>query len=202
MNNPQAHDLAELLNTFYTARSSSAWSGKAKVGNLKYFSQAVNFLTEHRLFTLEDLEARISSYSGEVEAAKASMKVKSARKKELEDLLRCADLHRELKSVYDELSGIKWKSKREKFKAEHANELRQFHMARRKLERHRTLDSKIPVQTWRRELALLQQEYQTEYERYKPLRDDMIMLLRVKDCVDTVLRQQEQAQEKRRETER
>ena len=171
LSNSQAPDLAKLLNTFYTARSSSAWSGKAKVGNLKYFSQAVNFLTEHRLFTLEDL-------------------------------LRCADLHRELKSVYDELSGIKWKSKREKFKAEHENELRQFHMARRKLGKHRAPDGALPVQAWRRELALLQQEYQAEYERYKPLRDEMTMLLRVKNCVDTVLHQQEQSQEKRRETER
>ena len=130
------------------------------------------------------------------------MKAKSARKKELEDLLRCSDLYRELKPVYDELQGIKWKSKREKFQSEHENELKQFHMACRKLEKHRSSTGKIPTQEWRRELPLLQQEYQAEYERYKPLRDEMSMLLRVKDCVDTVLRQQEQTQEKRREVER
>lgn len=36
----------------------------------------------------------------------------------------------------------------------------------------------------------------------KGLRDEMTMLLRVRDCVDTVLHQQEQGQEERRETER
>ena len=34
------------------------------------------------------------------------------------------------------------------------------------------------------------------------MREDLKKLLRVKNCVDTVLRQQEQTQEKRREAER
>ena len=48
----------------------------------------------------------------------------------------------------------------------------------------------------------IQRKYPAEYERYKPMRDDFKKLLRVKNCVDTVLRQQEQSQEKHREVER
>ena len=94
------------------------------------------------------------------------------------------------------------KSKREKFETEHERDLKMFHMARRKLEKHFSPAGKIPAQAWRQELALLQQQYQAEYERYKPMREDLMELLRVKNCVDTVLRQQEQTQEKHRETER
>ena len=75
-------------------------------------------------------------------------------------------------------------------------------MTRRKLEKHRTPAGKIPAQAWRKELAEIQSKYPAEYERYKPMRDDLRKLLRVKNCVDTALRQQEQIQEKRREVER
>ena len=64
------------------------------------------------------------------------------------------------------------------------------------------LSGLLPIQAWRQELATLQQKYQSEYEQYKPMRDDLMKLLRVKNCVDTVLRHQEQTSEKRREVER
>jgi len=126
----------------------------------------------------------------------------SARKKELEDLLHCADLYRETKPIYDEWKGIKWKGRREKFEFEYERDLKVFQMARRKLEKHRSPDGKIPAQAWRQEVALLQQKYHAEYERYKPMRDDLAKLLKVKNCVDTVLRQREQAQNRRQEMER
>ena len=202
LSKPQTLNLANLLNDFYTARNKGAWSNKAKVSNLKYFSQAINYLTENQLFALEDLETHLAARNGQIEAAKVSMKAMSARKKELEDLLHYADLYREAKPVYDELQGIKWKGKREKFKAEHERNLKMFRMARRKLEKHLSSAGKVPTQAWRQELASLQQKYQAEYERYKPMRDDMAILLRVKNCVDTVLRQQEPAKGKQQEVER
>ena len=84
---------------------------------------------------------------------------------------------------------------------EHEGERRTFHMARRKLDKHRSPEDKIPVQAWRQELAEIQRNYPAEYERYKPLRDDLKKLRQVKSCVDTALRQQEQTQQKRREAE-
>ena len=77
-----------------------------------------------------------------------------------------------------------------------------FRMAHRKLAKHFSSAGKIPAQAWRQEPASLQQKYQSEYERYKPMRDDMAILLWVKNCVDTVLRQQEPAQGKQQEVER
>ena len=202
LSKPQAPSLADLLSAYYTARNAGAWSNKAKVGNLKDFAKAINYLTEKGIATLEDLEARLADHSDRTQAVNATMKAISARKKELEDLLHYADLYRETKPVYDEWKGIKWKGRREKFEVEHEQDLKMFRMARRKLEKHFPSAGKIPIQTWRQELASLQGQYQAEYERYKPMREDLRKLLRVKNCVDTVLRQQGQMQEKRREVER
>ncbi len=109
-------------------------------------------------------------------------------------MLHCADLYRETKPIYVELNGIKWKGKRQRFKEVHERELNTFHMADRKLESKRNADGKIPVHAWQQELEEIQRNYQTTYEQYKPLRNDLMKLLRVKNCVDAVLHQQEQAQ--------
>ena len=201
LSKPQAPTLAGLLSDYYNDRNAGAWSNKAKVGNLKHFAETINYLTEKGITTLEDFEAHLASHSEQTEAVNASMKTMSARKKELEDLLHYADLYRETKPVYDEWKGIKWKGRREKFEAEHERDLKMFRMARRKLEKPFSSTGKIPIRAWRQELASLQGQYQAEYERYKPMREDLRKLLRVKNCVDTVLRQQ-QTREQRREVER
>ena len=200
LNKPQAPALADLLNTYYAARNAEAWSNKAKVGNLKQFSEAINYLTEHGLISLEDLEAHLAAHSERTEAVNTSMKAMSARRKELEDLLHYANLYQETKPIYDEWKGIRWKGKREKFGAEHERDLKAFHMARRKLEKYLSPAGMLPTQAWQKELAALQQKYKAEYEKYKPMRDDLTKLLRIKSCVDTVLRQQERAHEKHRES--
>ena len=202
LNKPQALTLANLLIGYYNARNAGARSNKAKVGNLKHFAEAINYLTEKSISTLEELETHLANHSKRTETINAAMKTMSAQKKELENLLHYADLYRETKPIYDEWKGIKWKGMREKYEAEHERDLKTFHMTRRKLEKYLSPAGKIPAQAWRQELALLQQQYQAEYERYKPMREDLMELLWVKNCVDTVLRQHEQTQEKRREAER
>ena len=118
MSKPQDSDLADLLSAYYTTRNARAWSNKAKVGNLKYFAEAINYLTEKGIATLEDLEAHLADHSTRTETVNASMKAMSNRKRELEELLHYADFYGETKPIYDEWRGIKWKGKREKFEVE------------------------------------------------------------------------------------
>ena len=102
----QAPDLAALLIAYYNARNAGAWSSKAKTGNLKEFAEAVNYLTEKGIATLEDLEAHLAAHSDRTEAVNTTLKAMSNRKKELEELLHYADLYRETKPIYDEWRGI------------------------------------------------------------------------------------------------
>ena len=106
LSKPQAPNLASMLIAYYNARNAGAWSRKAKISNLKDFADAINYLTEKGIATLEDLEVRLADHSKRTEAVNATMKAMSARKKELEDLLHYADLYRETKPIYDEWRGI------------------------------------------------------------------------------------------------
>ena len=199
MSKLQAPTLAALLTGYYEGRNAGAWSRSARIGNLKDFAEAVNFLTERDIATLEDLDAHIAAQSERAEAINASMKAKHDRMNELKELLRLADLYRDTKPIYDEWKGIKWKGKRENFEREHERELRTFHMTRRKLDKHRSPAGKIPAHAWEQEQARLHQEYTAEYEQYKPIRDDLRKLQQVKRNADVAMRQQEQTRQKRQE---
>lgn len=202
LSKPQGLDLAALLTAYYEGRNAGAWSRNARIGNLKNFAEAINYLTEKGITTLEDLEAHIAAQSKRTEAINTSMKAKRTRLNELKELLRLVDLYRDTKPIYDKWKGIRWKGKREKFELEHEGDLRTFHMARRKLDKYRSPAGKIPAHVWEQEQARLQQEYKAEYEKYRPIEDDLRRLQQVKRNADTALRHQEQTRQKRREVER
>ena len=181
LDKPQQPTLAELLADYCDARNAGAWSSKAKLSNLKHFAAAAAYLLENGLHTLDDLQARLDLLRKRLSDVKSNLDAKHSRIKELRDLLRYAEQYERAKPVHDQLNAIKWKSKREQFKAEHESELKQFYLARRKL------PDGIHTAEWQRELHALEQECEAEYAKYKPLRDEMKKLLDVKCCVDRAL---------------
>ena len=177
----QQPTLAALLTDYYDARNAGAWSRKAKVSNLKRFASAAAYLQENDLHTLDDLQNHLDLLRKSLHDVKSNLDAEHSRMKELRDLLRYADQYERFKPVHDQLSALKRKSKREQFKTEHESELRQFYLARRKL------TDGIHTAEWQRELDALKQELETEYAKYRPLRDEMKKLLDVKYCVDRAL---------------
>lgn len=173
--------LGKLLADYYDARNAGAWSNKAKVGNLKRLTSAIAYLNENRLHTLADLEARLDSLHSSLDEAKTALDVNKKRSKELRELFRYAEQYERFKSLHDQLSAIKWKSKREQFKAEYESELRQFYLARRKL------PNGIHIAEWQRELETLECKNDAEYVKYKTLRNELVELLDVKYCIDRAL---------------
>lgn len=125
------------------------------------------------------------------------MKKKSARMKELQELIRQGENYKQLKPVYDELNGIKWKKQREKFEEAYGADLRLFYTARRILKEK--LDGKpIALKAWKQEYAQLKTEYAELSPQHKPLREEVIRLRQVQNAVDTALRRREQPQEVQR----
>ena len=185
LDKPHSPSLAKLLADYFDARNAGAWSSKAKVGNLKLLTSAIAYLNENRLHTLADLEARLDSLHSSLDEAKTALDVNKKRSKELRELLRCAELYNRFTPLHDQLNAIKWKPKREQFKAEHESELRQFYLARRKL------PDGIHIADWQRELATLERENDATYAEYKALRAELTKLLDVKYCVDRVLSERE-----------
>jgi predicted patatin/cPLA2 family phospholipase len=72
-------------------------------------------------------------------------------------------------------------------------------MARRKLKDHFTPEGRLPLTKWKTEYGKLQQAYQEEYAKYKPIREDLMKLYQAKSAVDIARPQQEQTHTQRRD---
>ena len=64
---PQAPDLVSLLNAYYTQRKAGAYSQKGKNQQPK---GTFNYLRENGIYSLEDLERRVSEHSAATESLK------------------------------------------------------------------------------------------------------------------------------------
>ena len=199
---PQSPKLTDILAAYYGQRNAGAWSNKAKAGNLKQYAETVNFLMEKKLYTVDDLEAYTSGLSGKLDVLKAKSNHARKRSKEISELLNFVEMYSETKPVFDQMNGIKFKGRREKFKAEHENELRRFYLARRKLKDHFTEDGKLPISKWKRELAELEQAVQRVSAEQKPLSEEWKKLIQVKTCVSNTLHQTERTPRRQRDQER
>ena len=181
LDKPHSPSLGKLLADYFDARNAGAWSNKAKIGNLKRLTSAIAYLNENGLHTLADLEARLDSLHSSLDEAKITLDANKKRSKELRELLRYAEAYKRFRPLHDQLNAIKWKSKREQFKAEHESELRQFYLARRKL------PDCIHTAEWQHKLDTLARENDAAYAEYKVLRAELAKLLDVKYCVDRAL---------------
>ena len=130
---PQAPDLVSLLNAYYTQRRAGAYSQKGKVSNLKEMNETFNYLRANGIYSLEDLERRVSEHSAATESLKKTLDEQTARMKAIKQLYDSSAAFQSLKPVYDGLQKIKFEKPRAKYKAEHETELKQFYAARRKL---------------------------------------------------------------------
>ena len=189
MSKPQAPNLAQILSEYYSGRNAGAWSQKAKIGNLKEFNEIVNYLMQNKLTTPEELQERVSVLSDRIDTLKSSMRGKSDRMKELDELLRMVQFYTEGKPVADKLATIKWKGKREQFMSENENVLRLYHMAERKLKPY-FKDGKLPITAWRKERDRLEQEYKTEQAELSPIHAEVKKLWQIKYKVEQVIHQQ------------
>ena len=163
--------LVELLSAYYDNRNKGAYSSKARIANLKKLSEAVSYLEAKHLYTADDLDAALHTMQSKIDAMKKSASGKQARIKELDELLRMADYYKAGKPVADKLKTIRFEKSRQKYKAEHDEELRLFYMAERKL-KGQVVDGELPAAAWRAEKARLETEYRDLQQELTPLYAD------------------------------
>lgn len=131
--------LLQYLQEYYQVRNEYATqnfgygANKAKVGNLQSFINETEFLSERKIYSIADLESYVSSASAKNSDLADQIRKDSERASKLKDALRQLENYKKFKPIADELDGIKFKGRREKYKAEHNNELTMFYMAKRVL---------------------------------------------------------------------
>ena len=193
---PNEPTLMDYINAYYDERNAGAWSDKAKVGNLKERAAAFNFLTERKLYTVDDLIAHTDTLYYHMGEVKDASNQRRARIKEIDELLRQAENYREFKPIYDQMNGIKFKKRREDFARTHERELDMFYMARRKLKPY-AADNKLPVVSWKQERTRLQQEIAATDAQHAEIWQEVKELLNIQKCVEDV-RHQQRTQKKER----
>ena len=191
---PQTPDLVFLLRAYYSKRSAGAYSQKGKISNLKEMNETFNYLRANGIYSLEDLESRVSEHSAATESLKKTLDEQTARMKAIKQLYDSSAAFQSLKPVYDGLQKIKFEKPRAKYKAEHEAELKQFYAARRKLTGEFP-DGKVDMKKLTDEYDELEQAHNTTYGEFKTVRDDLHRLWKVKSCVDTAARFNERTEE-------
>ena len=193
---PQTPDLVFLLRAYYSKRSAGAYSQKGKISNLKEMNETFNYLRANGIYSLEDLERRVSEHSAATESLKKTLDEQTARMKAIKQLYDSSAAFQSLKPVYDGLQKIKFEKPRAKYKAEHEAELIQFYAARRKLTGEFP-DGKVDMKKLTEEYDELEQAHNTTYGEFKTVRDDLHRLWKVKSCVDTAARFNERTEEQK-----
>ena len=201
---PQPPMLNDLLALHCANRNKGAYSAKAKNANLQRYAEAFSFLQSKNLYTVDDLESTLHAMQDKIDTLKKSASAKQTRIKEIDELLRMVDYYKSGKPVADKLKSIRFEKSRQKYKAEHDNELRTFYMAERKLKPH-FKDGKLPITAWRREREQLEQEYKEIQTELSPLHADVKKLWAIHYNIWEVQHEQERqnatVQQKKQEME-
>ena len=150
--------------------------------------------------SLDTLEDRVNTLRESSDALKETLDSQTARMKEIRKLPDYLSIYRQFKPVYDGLQKIKFTHSKEKYKADHASELKQFYEARRKLSVEFP-DGKFDRQKLDAEYARLEHEHDETYAQFKSIRADSQQLWKIKSYVDSARKDIEQTQKRNHQQE-
>ena len=210
---PQSPGLANLLMKYLSVQReksrkySQSWQRQHAADELKTVAAAVNYLSEHGISTLDELDAVLSSVSEQADAIRAGMKTAEQRMKELQKLIEYGRNYQTYKPIQDEYRQIRWKGKQEKFAEARRAELTLWNAANRYLHAHLPEGVKtLPISEWAQEYATLSGQRTAEYTKLKETRAEVTELHNIRKCVDIALRadqpEQTRTHTKRHEQER
>ena len=210
---PQSPNLANLLMKYLSVQReksrkySQSWQRQHTADELKTVAKAVNYLSEHGISNLDELDASLSSVSDKAYSIREGMKTAEQRMKELQKLMEYGRNYQTYKPIQDEYRQIRWKGKQEKFAEARRAELTLWDAANRYLHAHLPEGVKtLPISAWEKEYTALKAQREAEYDTLKETRAEVAELQKIRKFVDIALRTdqpaQTQSRTKRHEQER
>ena len=187
---------------------SQRWQQQHTADELKTIAAAVNYLSEHGISNLDELDASLSSVSDKAYSIREGMKTAEQRMKELQKLIEYGKNYTEYKPIHDELKKLQngWTNKRDKYEEAHRAELTLWNAASRYLHANLTDTKTLPISKWKQEYADLKEQRDTDYTKLKATRAEVAELQKIRKCVDIALKaeqpEQTQNRTKRHEQER
>ena len=212
---PQSPNLANLLMKYLSVQReksrkySQRWQQQHTADELKTIAAAVNYLSEHGISNLDELDASLSSVSDKAFSIREGMKTAEQRMKELQKLIENGENYLQYKPIHAELKKLKndWTNKRDKYEEVHRAELTLWNAASRYLHANLPKGTKtLPIAEWEQEYADLKTQRDSDYTKLKDTRAEVAELQKIRRCVDIALRadqpEQTQSRTKRQEQER
>ena len=211
---PQSPNLANLLMKYLSVQReksrkySQRWQQQHTADELKTIAAAVNYLSEHGISNLDELDASLSSVSDKAYSIREGMKTAEQRMKELQKLIENGENYLQYKPIHAELKKLKngWTNKRDKYEEAHRAELTLWNAASRYLHANLTDIKTLPISKWKQEYADLKEQRDTDYTKLKATRAEVAELQKIRKCVDIALKaeqpEQIQTRTKRHEQER
>ena len=186
---------------------SQSWQHQHAADELKTIAAAVNYLSEHGISNLDELDASLSSVSDKAFSIREGMKTAEQRMKELQKLMEYGRNYQTYKPIQDEYRQIRWKGKQEKFAEARRAELTLWDAANRYLHAHLPEGVKtLPISAWEKEYTALKVQREAEYDTLKETRAEVAELQKIRRCVDIALRadqpEQMQSRTKRHDIDR
>ena len=132
---PNDYPLSDVITAYLDMRKDGreTWNRyaqeKGAVHDLKDGFKAVSFLSNHELYTVGQLGQYITETKQEFSKIKAEFTAKERRIRDIDALFGAIQTIRELKPIQQEYESIHWSGKREKYKAEHGDELSRLQKA-------------------------------------------------------------------------
>ena len=126
---PDDYPLSDVITAYLDMRRDGreTWNRyaqeKGAVHDLKDGFKAVSFLSNHELYTVGQLGQYIAETQRTFSKIKAESTEKKRRIRDIDALFGAIQTIRELKPIQQEYESIHWNGKREKYKAEHGDEL-------------------------------------------------------------------------------
>ena len=148
--------------------------------------QAISYLKENRLISVDAFRAKLSATQSQADTIRKDMRANEKRMKVIAATLDAYETYIKLKPVYDAYSKKGFKRAKEKYAAEHKDELAAMKKAYGYLMHHGgTVD--IPVQALQAEYAALREQNQDKETRLAAIQDDLRKLKEIRTWVDKVI---------------
>lgn len=196
LDKPQSDPVIVPLQKYFDIRNAKAYSQKARLSNLKELNEMVNYLKAGEIYTIEDLESRVSTLRDSVDELKVTMDTETVRMKEMRKMPEYVSTLQELKPIVDGLQKIKFDKAKAKYKAEHKAELTRYYAARRKV-LEMFPDGKYDGRILNKQYAELEQAHKETYAKFVAIREEYQRIWHIQSCVERGLGNAEQTQQKK-----
>jgi predicted nucleic acid-binding Zn-ribbon protein len=127
--------LAELLSDYYQFRGQEreGWSAKAKlkgtVADYEKLRNAVSYLNSRKLFSLDDLHARVDQLDGRYRSLSSEIRSTQKRINDIVAIQGAYQTMQELQPIHDAWQKKNFKSARDRYRNEHSDELDRYQKA-------------------------------------------------------------------------